>query len=215
MTESQQPPITARGNIAINLFTTLDGVVQSPGSPEEDPSGGFEFGGWQTHVQDAMVGEKVMDYVNSMDALLLGRRTYDIFASYWPNHTEGGPGAIGRVFNRVPKYVATRHPLDPEWENTTVLGPEILSEVDALRDRHRDIRVIGSASLARALLNAGLFDELCMWVYPIVLGAGKRIFSSGLSPSRIRLIESPLVGDNGVIQLRYAPGAHLFAAQSQ
>lgn len=200
---------TTRGRIVIDLFTTLDGVAQAPGGPDEDPSGGFRFGGWQAPIPDEMVGEQVMAYVDTMDALLLGRRTYDIFSAYWPHHTTGGPGAIGRTFNAVPKYVASRSELAPEWENTTQLGADVALEVDALRDRHREIHVVGSVDFVQTLLAEGVYDELRLWVHPVVLGEGRKVFPDGAIPAALRLIEPALTGDGGVVQLRYAPTGEL------
>lgn len=197
--------MTARGRIVIDLFTTLDGVAQAPGGPEEDASGGFRFGGWQAPFPDDMVGEQVDAYIRSMDALLLGRRTYDIFAAYWPQHTDGAAGEIGRTFDRVPKYVASRSALQPTWQGTTRLGDDTPAEVDALRDRHREIHVVGSVGLVQTLLETAVFDELRMWVHPVVLGEGRKVFPDGATPRSLTLIEPPLVGDHGVVQLRYAP----------
>lgn len=194
-----------RGRIVIDLFTTLDGVAQAPGGPDEDPSGGFRYGGWQAPIPDSMVGEQVMAYIRTMDALLLGRRTYDIFSGYWPHHTTGGAGEIGRTFNRVPKYVASRSALEPAWENTTQLGTDIAAEVDALRDRHAEIHVVGSIGLVQTLLATETYDELRLWVHPVVLGEGRRVFPEGAVPAGLRLIEPALTGDGGVVQLRYAP----------
>jgi dihydrofolate reductase len=194
-----------RGRIVIDLFTTLDGVAQAPGGPDEDTSGGFRFGGWQAPLPDNMVGEQVSAYIESMDALLLGRRTYDIFSSYWPQHTEGPDGFVGRKFNEVPKYVVSNSALSPQWEGTTQLGADVAAEVDALRDRHREIHVVGSIGLAQTLLGAGVFDELRLWIYPIVLGEGRRVFAEGAVPATLALIEPPLTGDRGVVQVRYAP----------
>lgn len=195
----------ARGRIVIDLFTTLDGVAQAPGGPQEDTSGGFRFGGWQAPFDDDMVGQQVTAYIESMDALLLGRRTYDIFSSYWPHHTNGPEGFIGRTFTEVPKYVVSNSTLSPTWENTTQLGDDVAVEVDALRDRHRETHVVGSIGLAQTLLAASVFDELRLWVYPIVLGEGRRVFPEGAAPATLHLIEPPLVGSGGVVQVRYAP----------
>lgn len=201
-----------RGRIVLDLFTTLDGVAQAPGGPEEDTSGGFRFGGWQAPFPDSMVGEQVNGYIESMDALLLGRRTYDIFAGYWPRHTTGPEGHIGRRFDEVPKYVASRQALRPEWQHTTALGGpdggpggDAVAAVDGLRDRHAEIHVVGSIGLANSLLDAGVYDELRMWVHPVVLGQGRKVFPDGAAPSTLTLLEAPLVGDHGVIQLRYGP----------
>jgi dihydrofolate reductase len=198
-----------RGRIVIDLFTTLDGVAQAPGGPDEDTSGGFRFGGWQAPIDDDMVGEQVTAYIESMDALLLGRRTYDIFAAFWPQHTDGGDGFIGRKFTEVPKYVASHRPLSPEWEGSTLLGTDVAAEVDALRDAHREIHVVGSIGLVQTLLAARVFDELRMWIYPIVLGEGRRVFPDGAVPATLALIEPPLTGSAGVVQVRYAPSGPL------
>lgn len=203
--ESGRLDAMASGRITIDLFTTLDGVAQAPGGPDEDTSGGFRFGGWQAPIPDSMVGEKVMEYVRSMDALLLGRRTYDIFAAYWPHHTTGGPGEVGRVFNAVPKYVASRSALEPEWENTTLLAADVVAEVAALRDRHTDIHVVGSIGLVQTLLAAEMYDVLHLMVHPVVLGEGRKVFPDGAVPARLRLLEPAVTGDGGVISLRYAP----------
>lgn len=197
--------MTARGRIIIDLFTTLDGVAQAPGGPDEDPSDGFRFGGWQAPFPDDMVGEQVDAYIDTMDALLLGRRTYDIFAAYWPFHVDGPAGEIGRTFTRVPKYVASRGTVDTSWEGTRLLGDDVLGEADALRDVHREVHVVGSIRLANTLLDAGVFDELRLWVHPVVLGEGRTVFPGGARPQTLRLIEPPLVGSAGVVQLRYAP----------
>lgn len=196
----------ARGRIIIDLFTTLDGVAQAPGGKGEDPSDGFSFEGWMAPFPDDMVGRGVDEYIESMDALLLGRRTYDIFAGYWPHHTTGPEGHIGRTFDRVPKYVASRRTLAPEWQNTTQLGPDVVAEIDALRDRHSAVHVIGSIRLVHTMLDAGVFDELRMWVHPVVLGQGRKVFPDGAHPSSLTLIEPPISGSGGVVQLRYAPG---------
>ncbi|MFI8632783.1 dihydrofolate reductase family protein [Microbacterium sp. NPDC077663] len=194
-----------RGRIIIDLFTTLDGVAQAPGGRDEDTSDGFRFGGWQAPFPDDMVGAQVGAYIRSMDALLLGRRTYDIFAAYWPHHTDGAVGEIGRVFDRVPKYVASRSEMEPTWAGTTRIGGDTVREVDGLRDRHEEIHVVGSVGLVHTLLDSAAFDELRMWVHPVVLGEGRQVFPAGATPQTLRLIEPPKVGDHGVVQVRYEP----------
>lgn len=194
-----------RGRIFIDLFTTLDGVAQAPGGPDEDTSGGFAFGGWQAPFRDERIGAEIMAGISRLDALLLGRRTYDIFAAYWPNYGEGEDNPIAEKFNAVPKYVASRGALSADWSGTTLLGPDLLAEVDALRDRHREIHVIGSVDLAHTLIDAQLFDELVLWVYPVVLGQGKKVFPDGVAPTALRLVEPAVTGDSGAVSLRYAP----------
>ncbi len=192
------------GRIVIDLFTTLDGVAQAPGGPDEDTDGGFPFGGWQAPLMDEAVGQQVGAGMAELDALLLGRRTYDIFAGYWPHHTEGPDGAIGRLFDEVPKYVASRGRPVLEWRGSRLLGADLDAEIAALRERHRNVHVIGSVGFAHALLDRQLYDELVLWVYPIVLGQGKKVFPDGAAPARLRLLQHA-VSELGIVQLRYAP----------
>lgn len=193
------------GRIIIDLFTTLDGVAQAPGGPDEDPSSGFPFGGWQAGVPDEAVGRWVMEGMQSLDALLLGRRTYDIFAGYWPHHTTGPEGPIGQLFDRVPKYVASRDPeIALDWQGSTRVGADLAAELEELRARHRSVHVIGSIDFAQTLLSQQLFDELQLWVYPVVLGQGKRVFPEGAAPANLRLLHAE-PGASGAVSLRYAP----------
>ncbi|WP_028045662.1 dihydrofolate reductase family protein [Cellulomonas sp. URHE0023] len=189
------------GRLHIDLFVTLDGVAQAPGGPEEDPSGAFPFGGWQAPLIDDVVGREVSAGIAEMDALLLGRRTYDIFAAYWPQHEND----IGRQLNAVPKYVASRGTPELNWSGSTQLGPDLVAEVQAVRERHERTHVIGSVDLVQTLLAERLFDVLTLWVYPIVLGQGKKVFRDGARASGLRLLEPPVSGSSGAVQLRYAP----------
>lgn len=198
MTEATSP-----GRIMIDLFTTLDGVGQAPGAPDEDTSGGFRFGGWQAPFPDPAVGESVMAGIRSMDALMLGRRTYEIFARYWPHRLES---EIGAIFDRVPRYVATRNPgTELAWRGSTRIGASLTDDMHALRERHQEIRVIGSIGLVQTLLAERLFDELRLWVYPVVLGEGRKVFPDGAAPANLRLLEAPTTADCGAVLLRYAP----------
>jgi len=189
------------GRVHIDLFTTLDGVAQAPGGPQEDPSDGFPWGGWQAPLIDETAGQWVMDGMAGLDALLLGRRTYDIFASYWPHQDD----AIGRLFDAVPKYVASRGRPELGWAGSTLLGADLAAEVHALRERHEHVHVIGSVDLVQSLLAQDLFDVLTLWVHPVVLGQGKRVFPGGATPARVRLVEPPLASPNGIVRLLYAP----------
>jgi dihydrofolate reductase len=189
------------GRITIDLFTTLDGVAQAPGGPDEDPSGGFPWGGWQAPLPDPVIGQQIGDGIAAMDALVLGRRTYDIFAAYWPRHIDN---PIGRRFAEIPKYVASRGTPRLNWPGAQQLGQDAAAAVAALRDRHDDIHVIGSIDFVQSLLAAGAYDELNLWVYPVVLGQGKRVFPDGAAPANLRLLAPPVTGGTAV-QLRYAP----------
>ena len=195
------------GRIYIDLFTSLDGVAQAPGGPEEDPTGGFPYGGWQAPFPDERIGAAIMQGIEELDALLLGRRTYDIFAGYWPQHTDGPDGAIGRKFDAVPKYVASRGTPSLDWQGSSQLGPDVGDEVRALRDRHESVHVIGSIDFAQTLLREQLFDVLTLWVYPVVLGQGKKVFPDGAAPANLTLLEPAESGPLGVVQLRYGPAA--------
>lgn len=194
----------ASGRILIDLFMTLDGVAQGPGGTDEDTSGGFRFSGWQAGHPSSGVGPEVEKGMRQLDALLLGRRTYAIFASYWPHHTEGESGEIGTLFNRVPKYVATRDAgFALDWEGSTRVGDDLAAEIAAMRENHREVHVIGSVDFVHTLLAEGLFDELNLWVYPILLGAGKKVFDDGALPSVLTLLEPAKTDDGGVTLLRY------------
>jgi dihydrofolate reductase len=191
------------GLIHIDLFTTLDGVAQAPGGPEEDAGGGFAFGGWQAPLFDDVVGEQVGSGMAGMDALLLGRHTYDIFAGYWPNVGEGEDSGIARLFNRLPKYVASRQTPTLEWAESTLLGPDVVAAVRELRDRHANIHVIGSLDFVQTLFAERLFDRLTLWVYPILLGTGKKVFADGVVPTNLRLVEPVVASPKGAVMQRY------------
>lgn len=191
------------GLVQIEMFATLDLVGQAPGGPDEDPEGGFPFGGWQAPLLDDVGGEQVAAAYRGTDALLLGRRTYDIFAAYWP-HQQGGPDdGIAALFNRIPKYVASRGTPDLPWAGSTQLGPDLPAAVREIRDRHESIKVVGSLDLVQTLLREQLFDRLDLWVHPIVLGVGKKLFAEGAVPTNLTLLEPPVAGPSGTVHLRY------------
>ena len=190
------------GIIQIELFATLDLVAQAPGGPDEDPAG-FEFGGWRAPLVDEVAAAQIGAAYESTDALLLGRRTYDAFAAHWP-HQEGGPDhRFATLFNHIPKYVASRGTPDLSWAGSTQLGPDLVSAVREIRDRHESIRVVGSLNLVQTLLRERLFDRLDLWVHPILLGVGKKVFDGGTVPSNVTLLEPPTAGPKGTVHLRY------------
>lgn len=191
------------GLVRIEMFATLDLVGQAPGRPDEDPADGFAFGGWQAPLVDEVAGAQVMAAYEGTDALLLGRRTYDIFAGYWP-HQDGATNPIARLFNSIPKYVASRGTPDLTWAGSTQLGPDLPAAVREVRDRHEDVKVVGSLDLVQTLLRERLFDRLDLWVHPIVLGTGKKVFAGGTVPASLTLVEPPAAGPTGTVLLRYA-----------
>jgi dihydrofolate reductase len=192
------------GLIHIDLFTTLDGVAQAPGGPDEDIDGGFEFGGWQAPFADDLVGDEVLAGIAELDALLLGRRTYDIFAAYWPHQNDGIDGGIATRFNAVPKYVASRHTPKLDWSNSHLLGRDLAATIREIRERHENVHVIGSLNFVQTLLREGLFDRLTLWTYPIVLGRGKRVFTDSITPANLTLLAPAITSPLGVVSLRYA-----------
>ncbi|PQZ86990.1 deaminase [Arthrobacter sp. MYb227] len=188
------------GIISVDLFITLDGVYQAPGGPEEDLSDGFELGGWQGAYFDDESGKAISAGIERMDALLLGRRTYDIFASYWPH--QGANNPIATKFNAIDKFVVSRSLTDPSWAGTTVLSE--LSEVAALKEKYTDIHVVGSGDLARSLLREQIADRLNLYLYPLTLGSGKRLFAEGTGvPAAFHVAQPPVAFPKGSIALTY------------
>lgn len=187
------------GLIHIELFTSLDLVAQAPGGPDEDPAG-FEFGGWMAPLGDEVTGAQIMAAYEGTDALLLGRRTFEIFSAYWPHEK----GEMASLLNSVPKYVASRGRPDLSWAGSQLLGPDLPGAVRALRDQHEHITVVGSLNLVQTLLRHTLFDRLDLWVHPVLLGGGKKAFDGGVVPGNVRLLQSPTASPNGTVYLRYA-----------
>ena len=189
------------GMLMVTEFVTLDGVAQAPGGPEEDPEDGFTHGGWQAPLMDPESGAVMFEQAQSMDALLLGRRTYEIFADYWPTAPEEIP--FTGLLNSVPKYVASRTLAEPlDWQGSTVVGESLADDVTALKERHDEIHVIGSLDLVQSLLRPGLVDRLNLWLYPLVLGTGKQVFADGTVPAVLRLVESSTY-PSGLLHLTY------------
>jgi dihydrofolate reductase len=185
------------------VFVSLDGVMQAPGGSKEDPTGGFRFGGWVAPHWAEDMGPFETLIMGDYD-LLLGRRTYDIFAAYWPTHS-GSDMPIADKFNQVPKYVASRGTPNLGWEGSSQLGMDLPLAIERLRKKHDSIHVIGSVNFARTLLKEQLFDVLTLWVYPVVLGRGKKVFPDGAAPANFELLEQPVVGPTGAVLLRYGP----------
>jgi dihydrofolate reductase len=174
-------------DLVVNTLLSLDGVMQAPGGPEEDPTGGFEYGGWSVTYWDEMMGEKMTRLMSVEFDLLLGRRTYEVFAAHWPHSDEPGAAQL----NAARKFVASRTLTGPAWENTTVLGDDVVTEVRRLKESDGpEIQVHGSADVLQTLLGADLVDELRLWVFPLVLGNGKRLFGDGAVPVGLKLVES-------------------------
>jgi dihydrofolate reductase len=189
--------------IAINTFMTLDGVAQAPGGPDEDTTDGFEHGGWQVPFSTEQLGEIIGPW-HDTDGMLLGRRTYDIFAEYWPNvpadHEEA---PIAKVLNEQPKYVASRTLDTLKWENSTLLGDDVVSAVENLKKQDLGVlAVVGSLDFAQTLIRHNLIDEFRLTIHPVVLGTGKRLFRDGSMPSALELVSSQTT-DAGIVACVY------------
>jgi dihydrofolate reductase len=191
--------------IVVDSFLTIDGVMQAPGGPEEDRENGFPYGGWQAPLWDDECGAAIGASFGRIEALLLGRKTYDIFASFWPHVGEDHEdAAAGAALNALPKYVASRTLTTVEWQNSTLLGDDVPGAVAKLREQPGgEIHVMGSADLTQTLLRHDLVDELSLMIFPVVLGTGKKLFAEGTSPAGFRLAEST-VTKGGVVIVRYA-----------
>lgn len=185
------------GQLVVDMFVTLDGVMQAPGEPDEDRDGGFEHGGWQAPYFDEESGKLMGEQIARVDALLLGRKTYEIFAAYWPKAPADDP--IAAKLNGVRKYVASRTLGAVEWNNSTLIEGEVADEVPRLTQDHGELLVIGSGNLVQTLLRHDLVDLLNLWVYPVLLGTGKRLFADGTIPTALRLTGSATFAGGAVL----------------
>ncbi|KQS59410.1 riboflavin biosynthesis protein RibD [Rhizobium sp. Leaf371] len=182
------------------MFLSLDGVVQAPGGPTEDPTGGFAHGGWMFPVADDQVGAAVGEFFSRPYDLLLGRRTYDIFAAYWP-YVEGEE--MGKAFTLANKYVLTKGEQPLPWENSHRMRG--IDDVAMLKQGDGpDLLIQGSSTIYPALLAAGLLDQLVLYTFPIVLGSGKRLFNDGTSSSTLRLVDHQ-ISSGGTVIATYEP----------
>lgn len=198
--------------VIVGAFVSIDGVMQAPGGPEEDPTGGFKYGGWVGPMSDDPVfGEAVGKLFEEPFALLLGRRTYDIFAAHWP-YAEGGPhDHVAKTFNSITKYVATRKGAELTWKGSVALR-DAVPEVAKLKQEDGPTLVTqGSTELVHSLLSAGLVDEIRVFTFPVLLGKGKRLFDETSQALAFRLKHSA-VSPNGLIHAVYVPNGELKTA---
>jgi dihydrofolate reductase len=190
-----------------STFTSLDGVMQAPGGPDEDPTEDFTLGGWLFSFGDAGMDLSAAGFDGKDRELLLGRKTYEIFEAYWPHQSEDNP--IARTFNAAKKHVASRTLTSLKWNNSSLLGWDITSAITALKGQPgHDLQIIGSGNLIQTLHAASLIDEYNVWVYPVVLGRGKRLFENGSKPGALRLVASK-VSTTGVIMNTYVPAGDI------
>lgn len=192
--------------LIVSTFLTLDGVMQAPGGPEEDDSGGFAHGGWSVPYWDDLVDRFMTETMGQPFDLVLGRRTYDIFAAYWPHAPEE---AGAKPLNDATKYVASRGRPRLEWSNSVLIDGDVGEAVAALkREDGPELQVHGSADLLQTLLRHGLVDRFRLLVFPVVVGSGKRLFAGGTIPSALNLVDST-VSTTGVVMGSYEPAGEL------
>ena len=190
--------------IVVSTFTSLDGVMQAPGGPREDTAGGFALGGWVAPHFDEALGAAVDEVFSRPYALLLGRKTYDIFAAHWPRVTDPND-PIATTFNRVTKHVASRSRPKLAWQNSRLLGPDVVASLRTLKGEDGpDLLVQGSSELLQTLWQASLVDEFTVLTFPVVLGKGKRLFGDGTTPAGLKLIKSQS-SPSGVVVATYRP----------
>jgi dihydrofolate reductase len=192
--------------LLVTTFLTLDGVMQAPGGPGEDDSGGFAYGGWSVNYWDEQMGQVMGEAMSMPFDLLLGRRTYDIFAAYWPHATDQ-PGA--KPLNDATKYVVSRSRPALEWSESVLIEGDAAEGIAALKKEDGpELQVHGSGNLIQTLLRHNLVDQYNLWVFPLVIGSGKRLFSDGTVPSALKLVDSK-VSSTGVVIGTYEPAGEI------
>ncbi len=192
--------------LIVSTFLTLDGVMQAPGGPGEDDSGGFAHGGWSVNYWDEKMGQVMGEATSGPFALVLGRRTYDIFAAHWPHAAEEeGAG----TFNNATKYVASRSRPTLGWSNSVLIDGDAAAGIAALKEQDGpELQVHGSGNLIQTLLRHNLVDQYRLWVFPVVVGSGKRLFADGAVAAGLKLVDST-VSTTGVVMGTYEPAGDL------
>ncbi|MPZ68058.1 MAG: dihydrofolate reductase [Actinobacteria bacterium] len=192
--------------LSVNTFLTLDGVMQAPGGPEEDPSGGFTHGGWSFNYWDDQMGKVMDEYMGVPFDLVLGRKTYEIFAAHWPHVTDDPMAA---ALNSATKYVASRTLSSVDWDNLVLIQGDVADGVAAIKEGEGpELQVHGSSNLIQTLIRHGLIDEFRIWTFPVVVGPGKRLFDDGTIPSGLKLVDSK-VFSTGVLMATYEPAGEI------
>ena len=185
--------------LAVLTFVTLDGVMQAPGGPNEDTSGGFKYGGWTAPLWDDVLNKVMTEQMGVQFDLLLGRKTYEIFAAYWPNAKD----STADILNHAKKYVVTKTLDKLDWQNSVVLNGDVIGEIRKLKQQDGpELQVYGSANLIQTLLKNDLVDELKLKIFPITLGTGKRLFGEGTIPAAFKLTKNE-VSTTGVVVANY------------
>ncbi|MCW3999860.1 MAG: dihydrofolate reductase family protein [Candidatus Bathyarchaeota archaeon] len=191
--------------LSVLTFVTLDGVMQAPGGPQEDTSGGFKFGGWTVPLWDDFLDKVMAVQMSPPFDLLLGRKTYEIFTSYWPNSKD----PLGEILNSAKKYVVSTTLSSVDWQNSVLVRGYVAGEIRKLKQQDGpELQVHGSSKLIQTLLKNDLVDELCLKIFPITLGAGKRLFAEGTIPAAFKPLECK-VSPKGVVVVTYVRGGEI------
>ncbi|HIK18931.1 MAG TPA: dihydrofolate reductase family protein [Leptolyngbyaceae cyanobacterium M33_DOE_097] len=186
--------------LTLTTFLTLDGVMQAPGGPSEDTTGDFSYGGWLVPHADEEMGKTIDDIFSKVEAFLLGRTTYDIFAAHWPRITDTDE-LVANKLNSLPKYIASRTKTTFDWHNSSLIR-DVVQEVDELKQRYSgEIQVHGSCGLAQTLIQHDLIDEYRLLIFPVTLGTGKRLFGSGTVPSMLKLVSSSSTSKGTIVSV--------------
>jgi dihydrofolate reductase len=192
--------------LIVQTFVTLDGIMQAPGGPREDDEGGFAYGGWSVNYWDELMGQVIGEATSEPFAMVLGRKTYDVMAAYWPTAPEE-TGA--KVFNDATKYVASRGHPTLEWSNSVPIEGDAAEGIRALKQEDGpELQVHGSANLIQTLLHHNLVDEYRLWIFPVVIASGKRLFGDGAIPSALMLVDSK-ISTTGVFMGTYQPAGEI------
>ncbi|MEO5927480.1 MAG: dihydrofolate reductase family protein [Patescibacteria group bacterium] len=193
--------------IITTTFVTMDGVMQAPGGPQEDTSGGFAYGGWQAGWDDDITGKVIEEFMTIPFEMLLGRRTYEIFAGYWPDHPE--IELIAKPFNSTKKYVVSHESIPLPWNNSELVTGDVVAEIQKLKKLDGpDLWVWGSGNLIQTLLKNNLIDRMHIWIHPVTIGTGKKLFADGTQPKQFKLVDSK-ISTRGVIFATYESDGEL------
>jgi dihydrofolate reductase len=192
--------------LVANTFVTLDGVMQAPGGPEEDRTGDFKYGGWSFHYWDEVMGKTMDEFLSKPFELLLGRKTYEIFAAHWP-YIKNDP--VADKFNTTKKYVVSKTINKVNWSNSYLIKNNIVKEIGKLKEQDGpELQVHGSSNLIKTLVNGNLIDLFNIWIFPVTVGKGKQLFGEGTIASNLKLVDVKSSG-TGVIITTYQPAGEL------